>query len=66
MYSTQIQISNKPEDVESRKIMYSFFSVDGSTLSQKVYSYYGTSVYANLIHAYMQRYSTGHCTEFSV
>jgi len=39
VYYMQIQMSNKPEDVEIRKKMYSFFSADGSSLSQKVRIY---------------------------
>ena len=35
----QIQASNKPEDVEMRKLLYSFFSVDGSAISQEVHAY---------------------------
>ena len=35
----QIRLSNKPEDAAIRRIIYSFFSTDGSVLSQKVYTY---------------------------
>lgn len=35
-YYKQIQVSNRPEDVEIRKIMYSLFSTDSSAVSQKI------------------------------